>query len=102
MTVAYAMREPDGEQTAAVEEPEPVQESDEIPARIQAALHFNKSCLNQVKPVPVIYAEGFQCEKLHVIVPELHPLQEGAWRLACIALGDYFIGAVPQFEEEDG
>lgn len=60
----------------------------ELPPRVQAALRFVRQCNASM---------GFRCWELsqgghHVESQELHPAQEGAFRLACECLGDYFAG----------
>jgi hypothetical protein len=65
---------------------------EELPASIVMAMAFTKLCSVNMgyRGFPVEDADGtVTCEIRH---QELHPAQEGALRLACQALGNYFVG----------
>jgi hypothetical protein len=65
---------------------------EELPASIVMAMAFTKLCNQNMgyRGFPVEDETGtVTCEIRH---QELHPAQEGALRLACQALGNYFIG----------
>lgn len=77
------------------EQPEPPPAvQDRLPPRIQAALFYVKSCMDYVRPMPMLLGSIGQ-DSVETVVPELHPAQESAMRLACMALGNFFMEEVP-------
>ena len=67
----------------------------QVPGRIKVALNFVSLC-NQsmgLRRWPNGFG-GYEAEFL-----ELHPSQEGAFRLACQALGNYFVGLPVEYQE---
>ncbi len=65
---------------------------EELPASIVMAMAFTKLCNMHMgfRGFPIENEDG--TVTCHVQHQELHPAQEGALRLACQALGNYFVG----------
>lgn len=89
-------RDGEGEYEQRVEPARVIGLPPEIPPEVILAMQFISHCNETTKARNFVWTkDGLDVFQAEVHKPELHPVQEAAFRRACVRLGRYFDGHGP-------